>query len=349
LILQSEMARAIAREIKVKLTPQEETRLASARPVNPEAYESYLKGRFHWAKMTAPDLDTALQYFQSVLEKDPNYAPAHTGIAMVWLVRQQFGLAPPSEAAPRAKEAALRALELDSTSAEGYYALAGVKAWVEWDWEGADTEFRRAIELNPSGPDARAFYSHLLHITGRPEEALAQNERAIELDPFNPLFQAFYSVQLMMMRRYDDAIAQAQNALRTAPNHPVASCAIQMAYHAKGMYEEALTAAKAYWAGLGNREVVDAIARGYEEAGYKGAMNLAAETLAADTTYVSPFDIASLYASAGKNDRAFEWLERAFEARDPNTPFLGYPVFDSLRNDPRFKDLLRRLNLPEPE
>ncbi len=347
LILQSEMARAIADEIRVKLTPEEETRLASARVVNPEAYEAYLNGRFHWGKMTPPDLDTALQYFQSALEKDPNCAPAHAGIAMLWATLSQHGLVPPSEAAPRAKEAALRALELDSTLAEAHYALAGVKAWVEWDWEGADPEFRRAIELNPSGPDARAFYSSFLNIMGRREEATAQIERAIELDPFNPLFQAFYSVDLLLAHRYDDAIAQAQNALRTTPNHPVASSAIQMAYHAKGMYEEAMTATKALWAGFGHLEVEDALERGYAEAGYKGAMNLAAETLAANAQTTYPCDIAMLYVRAGKNNRAFEWLERAVEARDPNTPYLGLPIFDSLRDDPRFKDLLRRMNLPE--
>jgi tetratricopeptide (TPR) repeat protein len=260
-----------------------------------------------------------------------------------------MGLVPPSEAALKAKEAALRALELDSTLAEAHRLLAGMRAWVEWDWEGAEPEFRRAIELNPSSPDALASYSSFLNIIGRSEEAIAQIERAIELDPFNPLFLAWYSVDLLFARRYDDAIAQAQNALRTTPNHPVASFAIQMAYHAKGMYEEALAATKAHWAGLGHREVVDALERGYEEAGYKGAMNLAAETLAADTTYVSPYAIAILYARAGKNDRAFDWLERAVEARVPSTPFLGQPIFDSLRDDPRLKDLRRRMNLPELE
>jgi TolB-like protein/Tfp pilus assembly protein PilF len=349
LILQSEMARAIADEIRVKLTGEEETHLASARQVNPEAYKAYLKGQFHWYKLTPPGLEAALQYFQSALEKDPNYALAHTGIAKVWRGRAQMGLVPPSEAALKAKEAALRALELDSTLAEAHRLLAGMRAWVEWDWEGAEPEFRRAIELNPSSPDALASYSSFLNIIGRSEEAIAQIERAIELDPFNPLFLAWYSVDLLFARRYDDAIAQAQNALRTTPNHPVASFAIQMAYHAKGMYEEALAATKAHWAGLGHREVVDALERGYEEAGYKGAMNLAAETLAADTTYVSPYAIAILYARAGKNDRAFDWLERAVEARVPSTPFLGQPIFDSLRDDPRLKDLRRRMNLPELE
>jgi len=347
LVMYSEMARAIASEIRVKLTQEEETRLASARQVNPDAYEAYLNGRFYWGKMTPPGLETALQYFELALEKDPNYAPAHAGIAMLWATLSQHGLVPPSEAAPKAKQAALRALELDSTLAEAHYALAGVRAWIEWDWEGAEPEFRQAIELNPSGPDARAFYSHFLNIIGQPEEAIAQIERAIELDPLNPMFLAFYSVDLLFARRYDDAIAQAQNALRTTPNHPVASSAIQMAYHAKGMYEEALAATKAYWAVFGHKEVVDALERGYAEGSYKGAMNLAAETLAADTQTTYPWEIAMLYARAGKKDRAFDWLERAVEARDPNAPYLGLRVFDSLRDDPRLKDLRRRMNLPE--
>ncbi len=349
LVMYSEVIRAIVDEIQINLTPEEDTRLASARQVNPQAYDAYLNGRFYWAKMTPPDLDTALQYFQLALEKDPNYAPAHAGIAMLWATLSQHGLLPPSEAAPKAKDAALKALELDSMLAEGYFALAGVKTYVEWDWEGAEPEFLRAIELNPSGPDARAFYSNFLIIMGRPEEAIAQIERAIELDPFNPLIQAIYSINLVFARRYGDAIAQAQKALRTTPNHPVASSAIQMAYQAKGMYGEALAATEALWAAFGHREVVDALARGYAEGGYLGAMNLAAETLAANTQTTYPFEIAMLYIRAGKNDKAFEWLERAVEAHDPNTISLVMPIFDSLRNDPRFEDLLRRIGLPVTE
>jgi tetratricopeptide (TPR) repeat protein len=250
------------------------------------------------------------------------------------------------------REAALeKALELDNTLAEAHAALAGYRCWGEWDWKGAETAFRRAIELSPNYPDARAFYSHFLNMMRRPEEAMAQIERALELDPLSALFQAFYGVDLMIVRRYDDAIAQFQKVLRTVPNHGVALNMIWIAFHNNGMYEEALAGAKAWYAVFYRyREVEEALARGYAEGGYRRAMSCAAEALEArsGTTYVSPWEIAELYVLAGKNDRALEWIERSVEARDPNIVYIGvFPEFDSLQDDPRFKDLLRKMNLPE--
>jgi len=352
-VMYSEMARAISGEIQVKLTPEEETRLASARQVNPEAYKAYLMGQFHLYKLTPPDLEAALQYFQSALEKDPNYALAHSGIALVWGARAQMGYVPPSEAAPKAKEAALKALELDDTLAEVHQALASVRTWIEWDWESGEEAFRRAIELNPNSPDAHAYYSNLLCYMGRPEEALAHAERALELDPLNSLFKNFYGNVLSFMRRYDDVIVQTRNALRTSPNDPVAYTLLWESYHMKGMYEEALATAKAYYAALGQSEVEEILTQGYTEGGYTGAMSLLAETMVAfsQETFILPYFIAQLFTYAGKKEQALEWLDKAYEMRDPNMPYLGVtPVFiDLLGNDPRFQDLLRKMNLPELE
>jgi len=324
--------------------------LARARRVNPEAYEAYLKGRSHWYKLTPLDLETALQNYELALEKDPDYALAYSGIALVWQGRQQLGFVPPREATPRAKAAVLKALELDSTLAEAHELLAIIRIWSEWDWEGGEMEFRRAIALNPNYPDVHAFYSAFLDNMGRPKEGTVQIERALALDPFNPLFQSLYGWHLMCVRRVDEAIAQLRNTLRTVPDHPLTQWGLRQAFHQKGMYEEALEEWKA--AARGDREVEEALERGYAEAGYTGAMSLAAETLAArsGTTYVAPTLIAELYACAGKNDRAFEWLEKGLEARDPNLPLLNvHTSWDSLRDDPRFQDLLRRMNLPERE
>lgn len=348
LMLQSEVAQAIAGEVQVALTPEETKRLASVRPVNPDAHEAYLKGQFHRRNMGPGDLETALQYYELALEKDPDYAPAHAGTASLWATLSQHGLVPPAEANPKAKAAALRAVELDSNLAAAHSALASVRGWGEWDWEGADESYRRAVELNPNEP--RPGYSHFLNIMKRPDEAMAQIERAVELDPLNPNIQAFYSIDFLFARRYDEAIAQAQKALRTAPNHIVARFALLWGYHGKGMYEEHLEAMKALYAMMGLKEVEDALTRGYAEDGYQGAMNLAAEALAAiveKSLAFVPFETAIAYIFAGSNDRALEWLERSFESHDPNMPYLGLPVFDNLRDDPRFKDLLRRMNLPE--
>jgi TolB-like protein/tRNA A-37 threonylcarbamoyl transferase component Bud32/Tfp pilus assembly protein PilF len=348
LSLQNEIVSAVTREVKVKLTPQEATRLASARKVNPQAYEAYLMGLFHWYKLTRTDLDTALQYFELALEKDPRYAQAYAGIAGVWAGRQQQGFVPTLEAAPRAKAAAAKALELDSTLAEVHYTLAGIRTWTDWDWEDGEAEYRRAIELNPNYPDPRSGLSHLLNILGRPEEAMAQIERALELDPLNALFRGFYAMDLMYARRYDEAIALLRDTLKTSPNDPVALSTLRSAYHMKRMYTEALEIWKASYAARGDLEAGEALARGFKEDGYQGALQRIAEMLVvrSKTTYVTPWQIGTLYTRAGRNNDALDWLEKAFQAHDPNMPYLSVdPIFDILRGDPRFQALLQKMNL----
>ena len=348
LVLQSEVARAVAREIEVAVSAEETTRLASARPVDPEAYENYLKGVLHWQKLTPPDLDAALSYFEFALEKDPDYAPAYVGIANVWASRNQAGLVPSAEAVPFQKAAVLKALELDDSLAEAHVASAVFETWAEWDWPSAERAFERAFELKPNDADARALYSHFLNIVGRPDEAMAQIERALELDPLNTLNRVFYGVDLTIVRRYDDAIAELREARKLAPGNKVVHTGLHTAFYLKGMYEEAFKEQKTWFAAAGDREMESALVRGYTEAGYPGAMSLAADTLAARPNYYAPMEIAGLYVSAGKKDQSLEWLEKAFEAGDPNIPYLSViPHFDSLRDEPRFQELLRRMNLPE--
>jgi TolB-like protein/tetratricopeptide (TPR) repeat protein len=348
LSLQNEIVSAITREVKVQLTPQEETRLTSTRQVNPEAYEACLKGQFHWYKLTRTDLESALKYYELALEKDPKYAPAHAGIALVWIGRQQQGFVPASEATPKAKAAALKALELDSTLAEVQYTLAGIYAWGDWDWASGERAYRRAIELNPNSPDPRANLSHLLCMMRRPGEAMAQIQRAVELDPLNALFQDFYAMDLMYARRYDDAVALLRKILDNSPNDPIALSTLRSAYHMKRMYKEALEIWKASYAAKGDREAEEALARGFAENGYQRALQRVAETLIArsKTSYVTPWQIGTLYTRAGMNNEALEWLEKAYEAHDPNMPYISVdPIFDGLRNEPRFQDILRRMKL----
>jgi serine/threonine protein kinase/tetratricopeptide (TPR) repeat protein len=350
LVMYSEMARAIADKMKIKLTLQEETRLVSARQVNPGAYDAYLKGQFQWYKLTRPDLDSAFDYFELALDRDPNYGRAYAGIANVWLARQQQGYVSATEAAPKAKVAAAKALELDSTLAEVHFVLANIKCNMDWDWEGADGEFRRAIELNPKYPDSRAYYSHLLYIMRRPEEAMVQIQRALELDPLSALFQDIYAMDLMYARRYDDAIALLLDTLKTSPNDPIALSTLRSAYHMKRMYNEALEIWKASYAAKRDKEAVEALARGFAEGGYQGALGRVAETYIArsGTAYVTPWQIGTLYTRAGKNKEALDWLEKAYEAHDQNCIYLGVdPIFDQLRSEPRFRDLLRRMKFPQ--
>lgn len=257
-----------------------------------------------------------------------------------------FGV-PPREAIPRAKAAAMKAVELDSTLAEAHDMLARVRTWGEWDWAGAESEFQRAIELKPNYPDARVFYSLFLTALGRPEEGMAQIELASALDPLNFFFVWALGWHLWAQRRYDDAIVQLRRSLRMAPNFPLALEHLWDVFHEMGMYEEALAEAKKLFAD--DPEAADALARGYAQAGYPGAMSLLAETLAARSklTYVSPGSIAKSYAHAGDNERALEWLEKAYQDLNILMVFLGVEsTWDSLRDDPRFQDLRRRMNLP---
>ena len=348
LALQNEIVTAITREINLQLTPQEQARLASARPVNPEAYEAYLKGRFYWYKLTPEDLDTAMKYFQLALQKDPEYALAHLGIAYSWAGRGAVNAEPPREVFPKAKTAVLKALELDDTLAEAHRLLAIYRTWGEWDWAGAEAEFQRAIELNPNNADTRAYYSILLStVMRRPQEAREQIDRAMELDPLSSFFQGIYGGQLMRVRQYDDAITQLRKAHGTELHPHVYN--LWVAFHQKRMYEEAVAEAKKYFAVMGHSEVAEALTRGYDEGGYLRAMRLAADKLAARSkrTDVKPTQVVQLYAYAGEKDRALEWMEKAYQARDSQLVYLNLHVFwDSLRDDPRFQDLLRRMNLP---
>jgi TolB-like protein/Tfp pilus assembly protein PilF/predicted Ser/Thr protein kinase len=352
LLMYSEMARAIAGKIQVKLTAEETTRLASARQVNPKAYEACTQGRIHWYKLTAQDLETALEYFESALEIDPNYALAHAGVALVWVGRNQRNLAPRNEAVSLANAAADKAVELDNTLAEAHYALALIRAWSEWDWEGAETAFKRAIEFNPNFPDVHAYYSQFLSHMGRLDEALLHIERTIELDPLNALFHGLYGNVLLYQRRYDDAIAAANTGLALDPGLMVARSALQYGYTAKGMYEEQLAIQRARIAL--DPELVAAFERGLKEGGYKGVQRAIADVLAAryGKTGKGAFGavgIARRYLDAGDYDRAIDWLEKGYVNRDPNLPYIGLPFYDPLRSDPRFLDLLRRMGLPVDE
>jgi adenylate cyclase len=261
-----------------------------------------------------------------------------------------MGAVIPSEATSKAKEAWRRAFELDDTLAEVHYTSALIKTWGDWDWEGGEAAFKRALELNPNYPDARVYYSNLLCYLGRYDEAVAQGEQALALDPLNSLFMGIYGLTLGMVGRYDDAASQARNALKTSPNDPPGHSMLWEVLHLKGDYEGALAEANAFYGGLGLSPIVDAMATGYEANGYSGAMRAAAETLVAisQQTYVGPFLIAYLYVAAGDRDRAIEWLEKGYEMRDPNIPYIGGcgMVDTFLHDDLRFQDLLRRINLP---
>jgi TolB-like protein len=347
LAVQSEVAQNVAKALALKLLPAEQARLASTRTVNPEAYDAYLKAYHNWTQLTPGKIDIAEKYVDLALEKDPSYAPAYVGRAWVWTARNQMGLASPGEAGPKAIAAALRAIELDENSAVAHEILASIRTWIDWDWAGAEPEWRRALELNPNAAQTHAIYSHFLANMGRLDEAVPHIKLALELDPFNALFHSFYSSVLMYSRRYDEALAAARTALAMQPDAPVALTNLEEALSAKGMRDELLAVERERAAP--DPERLAAFEKGLAEAGYEGVQRRLADSMAVgyeSSGRVMAVNIAIKYMFAGDKARAIDWLEKAYEDRDPNLPYLGKPVWDSVRDDPRFQDLLRRMNLP---
>lgn len=345
LAMQSDIARKVADALALKLLPSEETQLAKARTVSPEAYEAYLKSIHYREMLSKEGYDAAERYLNLALEKDPNYAAAWAGLSRVWGGRQQMGWASSKEASLKTKEAAAKALELDDTEVEAHRALAGLLTWLEWDWGAAEREWKLVLELDPGYADSLASYSHFLMHMGRKDEAMAMVEKALELDPFNVKIQSFYAVDLNFVGRHDEAIAASRKALGMQPNSPLAMTALMTALFAEGMYDEALALEKERCAG--DAELLEALERGYAEWGYRGAWKWLADAHAArfgKPGGIQTYHLANLYLYAGEKERAFEWLEKAYVEHNRNMPYITLH-FDSLRSDPRFQDLVRRVGV----
>jgi len=350
LSIYDDIALAIAQETNINLTSEELTLFTNAQQVNPEAYEAYLTGMGHLYKLTRQGIDKALQYFNLSLEKDPNYAPAYMGIAFVWGARMQQGFVPYIQAVPNIERASSKAIDLDSTLIEIHYKLAIFNTWYFWKWEDAEKEFIRTLDMEPNHAEARAYYAHYLNIMQRSNEAIPQIDKALKLQPYNALLQSIYGMHLNHTRQYDKAVVVLRNTLEEDPNNVTALSTLWTIYHNKSMYEEALDVAKILYAIKGENRTVEVLTIGYEEGGYKLAMERVAEAfiLKKDTTYVTPWQIATLYTRAEIKDKALVWLERAYEEHDANMPYISAdPIFDDLRNYPRFQDLLKKMNLPQ--
>ena len=343
--IQSQIAESIAKELKAVITTEEKQLIEKLPTKEIEAYDAYLKGRFYLYKFTSNDLDTALKYFELAKEKDQDYALAYSGISFVWACRMQFGYISPSIAVPKSIEALTKAVELDSNNAEIMYSQAGIKTWVMWDWEGGEAAFQKAIELNPNHAEAHAYYSHLFLVLGRLKEAMEQIELALKLDPYNVTLKTLYGIDLLFVRRYDDVIINVTELLRADPSNLGALWMLTYALHLTGRFDEAL---ENWIKSFKSTEVKKVFNEGYTEAGYIGAMRKGSDFLVirSKTTYVNPVEIVMGYIMAGENERALEWIEHAYEEHNPNIPYLLIPLYDPIRNEPRFQEIARKMNLP---
>ncbi len=348
LTLQSEVARAIADKIQLKLTPQRQS-VASTRAVNPNVYELYLKGRYFWNRRTRDALPKAVDYFQRAADIDPTYALAYAGLADSYIVLGVNQFLTPSEAFPKAKQAALKALELDNALAEAHTSLAFVLQR-EWEWAEAEREFQRALELNPGYSTAHHWYSYVLTIMGRHEEAIAEARRATELDPLSLIINANLGEVLYYAGRSDEAIRQQLRTVDLDPDFYIAHFNLGQAYRKAGMFDKAIAEFERARALSGNNPFpLASLGAAYGFSGRKADAERVLKELReiSKRGYVSPFLLAAVYVGLGEKEQAIKWLEKAYEERDSLLPWIKVsPTFDSLRSEPRFQDLVRRIGLP---
>ena len=350
LALQNRVAGAIADQIRISLTPQEQAALNTVKVVNPEAYESYLKGRYFWNKRTADGLKSARAYFDQAIEEDPKYAQAYSGLADTYalLGDWQYEVMTPKEAFPKAKAAAIQALELDSALGEAHTSLAFVLDGFDWDFDSAGKEFQRAIELKPGYATAHHWYAWHLSMLGRYDEAIAEMRKAENLDPLSLIINSDLAELLVIAHSYDESIRQSRKTIEMDPNFALAHNQLAQAYLQKHMYDEAVAELqKAVQLSGGSPTCIANLARAYVAAGKRSeaVMLLGDLKKRSSPGYSNASEIAVIYASLGDMDQAMNWLEKAYEERF-NPSILLRPGFDPLRSDSRFQSLVHRIGLP---
>jgi TolB-like protein/DNA-binding winged helix-turn-helix (wHTH) protein/Flp pilus assembly protein TadD len=351
LAVQNQVARAIADEIRVEITPQEQAALKSAKKIDPEAYEAYLKGRYFWNKRTAEDLEKAVDYFNLAIARDPNYAAAYSGLADTYalLGDWEYAAMSPKEAMPKALFAARKALQLDDRLGEAHASLAFCLEGFDWDFAAAEKEFQRAIDLNPGYATAHHWYAWHLSLVGRNQEAIAEMEKAVSLDPVSPVVNADLAELLLIARRPDESTLQSRKTIELNTGFAFAHNQLAQAYIQKQMFGAAIAELQEAISLGGNSPIFVAnLARAYAGSNQKAEATALLNDLKKRSDPKSPLvvEIAMIYVALGDKDQAMIWLKKGFEERF-NPGVLERPCFDELRPDPRFQDLARRIGLPQ--
>jgi TolB-like protein/DNA-binding winged helix-turn-helix (wHTH) protein/Flp pilus assembly protein TadD len=349
LALQSKVARAIADQIRINLNPKEQAALKNVKVLNPQAYESFLKGRYFWNKRTTDGLKVALAYFNQAIDEDPKYAPAYSGLADTYalLADWEYGVMTPKEALPKAKAAAIKALELDSALGEAHNSLAFCLDVFDWDLDSAGKEFRRAIELNPGYATAHHWYASHLILLGRYDEAVAEMRKAQSLDPLSLIINADLAETLVIAHSYDESVRQSRKAIEMDPTFALAHNQLGQAYLQKHMHDEALAELqKAVQLSAGSPTCIANLARAYVASGKRSeAVKLLNDLKKrSNPSHSHASEIAVIYVALGDTDQAMKWLEKGYEERF-NPSVLLRPGFDPLRSDRRFEDLVHRVGL----
>jgi len=348
--LQNEIARDAADKLRVKLSGADEQKLAKSYTANSEAYQLYLKGRYHLLKITRSETQRAVSYFQQAIDADPSYALAYAGLADAYRALAIAGEMPPTEFLPKAKAAAQKAVEIDDTLAQAHAVLGFITFWYDWNWGEAESHFKRALSLDPDSADAHIYYANLLSNLGRHDEALAKAKVATELDPLNLRTNALAGQFLLHAGRTDEALERLRKTLELDPNYWLGLFFLASAYIEKGMYPEAVAAARQAGEVYDSPRSISFLGFALAKSGKRAEAKAELERLlkVAKERYVSPYNVAMIYNGLGEREEALAWLEQGYQKRDPRLTFLkAEPKWDSLRSDPRFTDLVRKVGLPQ--
>ncbi len=348
--IQDEISMSIVEKLKVSLLKEESAELKMRPTKNVESYNLYLKGRYYWNKRSEEAFQKGLEHFQLAIEKDPTYALAYAGIADCYNLLQVYAYLSPKEAFPKARAAAEKALEIDSSLAEAHTSLAWVRVSYDLDWSAGEKEFKRALELNPSYATGHHWYSIYLMAMGRHAESLAQIKRAQEVDPLSLMINTDLGFVLFYGRQDDLAIEQYHKTLEMDKDFGVAYWRLAIIYAQKEMYNEALAATQKMKELLGDKDplVLGTIGYIYALLGKRDEAKKVLNELSglSKHRYISSLRVALIYMGLGQKDQTFKWLEKAYEERDFWITLIKVaPPFDSLRSDPRFKILLKKMNL----
>ena len=346
--LQGEVASAIVREIRGTLTPQEEARLAGAGPLSPEAHEAYLQGRYFWSRLTEESVRKSIEYYQRAIQLAPAYAPAYAGLAFSYNLLASTEYAPPRETYAKAKQWAQQALEKDENLSEAHAALGFALCYGDWNWPAAETEFKRAIELNPNDVGAHHVYAFYLGDMGRTEEAIAEMRKAIELDPLSILVHSNLGFLYLQTGQPEKAIEQFKKILEMDPNSSEGHRGLGTVYTSQGRHAEAI----AEWREAKRLDdatyIIAGLGYAYAAAGKKSEAHQVLSDLLrmSPGRYVSAVDVAAVYAGLGEKEQAFQWLEKALEEHSDELVSLKViSGFASLRSDPRFQQIVSRVGL----
>ncbi len=348
--IQEQISQEISDKLRGRLTGEDKKRLSKRFTENSEAYGLYLKGRYEWNKQTLDGMQTGIEFFQEAIKKDSRYALAYAGLADAYALLADYNVLPAKEVMPRAKTAAMKALEIDGAIPEAHASLGWAKLTLDWDWPGAEKEFKRSIELNPNYATAHEWYGEYLTTAGRGDEARASMKRAQELEPASLPISVALASTFYYTRHYEQAIEQCRRAVLMDPQFKGGHVFLGRALEQKGSYAEAITELRqALQLSEGDSNELAALGQAFAQSGNRAeAQKILRELMQRSArTYVQPMWIASIYAALGDKEEAINWLRRAVGDRSVWLIYLKVdPLFDSLRPDPRFTDLVRQAGLP---